>query len=89
MECLISYCKSIRYLKRALPAQIHVHISADGYKSYGTEFLFDDDERWLGISGKVQQEQLPGLKTGKVFVSFCATVYLLIALAKTRKLSTK
>ena len=36
------------YPKSDLPAHIHVHVSADGYQSYVTEFLFDDDERLLG-----------------------------------------
>ncbi len=31
-----------------LPAHIHVHISASGYRSVVTEFLFDDDERLVG-----------------------------------------
>jgi protocatechuate 3,4-dioxygenase beta subunit len=31
-----------------LPAHIHVHVTADGYKPYITEFLFDDDERLVG-----------------------------------------
>jgi protocatechuate 3,4-dioxygenase beta subunit len=37
--------KASGYPKSDLPAHIHVHISANGYRSYGTEFLFDDDER--------------------------------------------
>lgn len=40
--------KSSGYPKSDLPAHIHVHISANGYESYGTEFLFDDDERLVG-----------------------------------------
>jgi protocatechuate 3,4-dioxygenase beta subunit len=31
-----------------LPAHIHIHVVADGYDSYGTEFLFDDDDRLVG-----------------------------------------
>jgi protocatechuate 3,4-dioxygenase beta subunit len=31
-----------------LPAHIHVHVIAAGYKPYVTEFLFDDDERLVG-----------------------------------------
>ena len=31
-----------------LPAHIHVHVTAGGYKSYITEFLFDDDDRLVG-----------------------------------------
>ena len=40
--------KPAGYPASDLPAHIHVHISADGYRSYGTEFLFDDDERLIG-----------------------------------------
>ena len=40
--------KAAGYPKSDLPAHIHVHVSADGYQSYGTEFLFDDDERLVG-----------------------------------------
>ena len=36
------------YPKSDLPAHIHVHVSANGYRSFGTEFLFDDDERLVG-----------------------------------------
>jgi protocatechuate 3,4-dioxygenase beta subunit len=36
------------YPKSDLPAHIHVHVSADGYQSFVTEFLFDDDERLIG-----------------------------------------
>jgi len=40
--------KPAGYPKSDLPAHIHVHISATGYRSFGTEFLFDDDERLVG-----------------------------------------
>jgi protocatechuate 3,4-dioxygenase beta subunit len=36
------------YPKSDLPAHIHVHVMADGYRPYGTEFLFQDDERLKG-----------------------------------------
>src|SRR4030095_14658819 len=36
------------YPKSDLPAHIHVHVSADGFQSFVTEFLFDDDERLVG-----------------------------------------
>lgn len=36
------------YPRSDLPAHIHIHFSAEGYQSYGTEFLFDDDERLVG-----------------------------------------
>jgi len=40
--------KAAGYPKSDLPAHIHVHVSASGYRSFGTEFLFDDDERLVG-----------------------------------------
>jgi protocatechuate 3,4-dioxygenase beta subunit len=40
--------KPAGYPKSDLPAHIHVHVSANGYQSVVTEFLFDDDERLLG-----------------------------------------
>jgi protocatechuate 3,4-dioxygenase beta subunit len=36
------------YPRSDLPAHIHVHVSAEGYSDYVTEFLFDDDERLVG-----------------------------------------
>jgi protocatechuate 3,4-dioxygenase beta subunit len=36
------------YPQSDLPAHIHVHIAATGYRSVVTEFLFDDDERLVG-----------------------------------------
>jgi len=36
------------YPQSDLPAHIHVHVMAEGYRSYGTEFLFQDDERLKG-----------------------------------------
>ncbi len=36
------------YPQSDLPAHIHIHFSASGYKNYGTEFLFDDDDRLVG-----------------------------------------
>jgi protocatechuate 3,4-dioxygenase beta subunit len=36
------------YPRSDLPAHIHVHVTAQGFRSYGTEFLFDDDERLVG-----------------------------------------
>jgi protocatechuate 3,4-dioxygenase beta subunit len=40
--------KPAGYPKSDLPAHIHVHVSANGYQSFETEFLFDDDERLIG-----------------------------------------
>ena len=36
------------YPQSDLPAHIHLHIDANGYQSFVTEFLFDDDERLVG-----------------------------------------
>lgn len=36
------------YPQSDLPAHIHVLVIAEGYQTYGTEFLFDDDERLVG-----------------------------------------
>jgi len=36
------------YPQSDLPAHIHVHIDAKDYRSFITEFLFDDDERLVG-----------------------------------------
>jgi len=40
--------KPAGYPKSDLPGHIHVHVTAQGYRSFGTEFLFDDDERLVG-----------------------------------------
>jgi len=44
----IQTIKPAGYPKSDLPAHIHVHVSANGYRAFGTEFLFDDDERLVG-----------------------------------------
>ena len=36
------------YPQSDLPAHIHVQVTAEGYHPYGTEFLFQDDERLKG-----------------------------------------
>ena len=36
------------YPQSDLPAHIHVHVTAEGYRPYATEFLFKDDERLKG-----------------------------------------
>ena len=36
------------YPQSDLPAHIHVHVTADGYRNFVNEFLFDDDERLVG-----------------------------------------
>ena len=47
--------KPAGYPKSDLPAHIHVHVSAEGYSDFGTEFLFDDDER---LVGKIRENSL-------------------------------
>ena len=46
------------YPKSDLPAHIHVHVEATGYQSYGTEFLFDDDER---LVGKIKENSISNM----------------------------
>ena len=36
------------YPQSDLPAHIHVHVDANGFQSFVTEFLFNDDERLVG-----------------------------------------
>ncbi|MBC7875142.1 MAG: hypothetical protein H7Y01_14155 [Ferruginibacter sp.] len=43
------------YPRSDLPAHIHVHVVTKDYKPYGTEFLFDDDERLIG---KVREQSI-------------------------------
>lgn len=43
------------YPRSDLPAHIHVHVAADGYNSYVTEFLFDDDDR---LVGKIREQSV-------------------------------
>lgn len=40
--------KPAGYPQSDLPAHIHVHATAEGYRAFVTEFLFDDDERLVG-----------------------------------------
>jgi protocatechuate 3,4-dioxygenase beta subunit len=40
--------KPAGYPQSDLPAHIHVHVTAEGYRSFVNEFLFDDDERLVG-----------------------------------------
>jgi len=40
--------KPAGYPQSDLPAHIHVHVWADGFKPFVNEFLFDDDERLVG-----------------------------------------
>lgn len=40
--------KPAGYPQSELPAHIHVHVTADGYRKFVNEFLFDDDERLVG-----------------------------------------
>jgi protocatechuate 3,4-dioxygenase beta subunit len=43
------------YPQSDLPAHIHIHFTANGYKPYGTEFLFDDDKR---LVGKIREDAI-------------------------------
>ncbi len=43
------------YPSSDLPAHIHVHVWADGYNSFVTEFLFDDDDR---LVGKIREQSV-------------------------------
>jgi hypothetical protein len=53
------------------PAHIHGHITANGYRSYVTEFLFDDDERLVdGIRKQAEQNQFLISKPEKVKTPF-------------------
>jgi protocatechuate 3,4-dioxygenase beta subunit len=47
--------KPAGYPKSELPAHIHVHVSANGYRAFGAEFLFDDDER---LAGKIRENSI-------------------------------
>ena len=40
--------KPAGYPQSDLPAHIHVHVWAEGYRNFVNEFLFDDDERLVG-----------------------------------------
>jgi protocatechuate 3,4-dioxygenase beta subunit len=59
------------YPRSDLPAHIHVHVDADGYSSYGTEFLFDDDERLAGrIRENAMRDKFPVAKPEKASMPF-------------------
>jgi protocatechuate 3,4-dioxygenase beta subunit len=47
-QFILHTIKPSGYPQSDLPAHIHVHISAEGYQPYVTEFLFDDDKRLVG-----------------------------------------
>jgi len=59
------------YPKSDLPAHIHVHVTADGYSPYVTEFLFDDDDRLVGeIRANAQRNNFIISKPGKATAPF-------------------
>jgi protocatechuate 3,4-dioxygenase beta subunit len=59
------------YPRSDLPAHIHVHVMAEGYQSYVTEFLFDDDERLVGdIREQSVRNQFIIAKPGKAEAPF-------------------
>ncbi len=71
------------YPKSDLPAHIHVHVSANGYRSYGTEFLFDDDERLVGnIRTNAQRNQFIISKPEKTSAPFEQQFSYTITLSK-------
>jgi protocatechuate 3,4-dioxygenase beta subunit len=43
------------YPRSNLPAHIHVHVTASGYKPFVSEFLFDDDDR---LVGKIREQSV-------------------------------
>jgi protocatechuate 3,4-dioxygenase beta subunit len=43
------------YPKSDLPAHIHVHVSSPQHRPYGTEFLFDDDDR---LKGTIREQSI-------------------------------
>ena len=59
------------YPKSDLPAHIHVHLNADGYRAYVSEFLFDDDERLVGeIRANAQRNNFIISNPGKASAPF-------------------
>jgi protocatechuate 3,4-dioxygenase beta subunit len=59
------------YPHSELPAHIHVHIIADGYRSLVTEFLFDDDDRLVGnIREQSVRSRFPIAKPEKTVTPF-------------------
>lgn len=47
--------KPAGYPQSDLPAHIHVHVWADGYRDFVNEFLFDDDER---LKGTIREQSI-------------------------------
>ena len=47
--------KPAAYPKSDLTAHIHVYVTANGYRAFGTEFLFDDDE---SLVGKIRENSI-------------------------------
>ena len=71
------------YPQSDLPAHIHVHVTADGYRNFINEFLFDDDERLLGtIRENSVRNQFIIAKPEKVDKPFEQKFYYIITLQK-------
>jgi len=71
------------YPKSDLPAHIHVHVTADSYRAYVTEFLFDDDERLVGeIRANSQRNNFIISKPEKTTAPFQQQFSYTIALTK-------
>ena len=59
------------YPQSDLPAHIHVHVDVSSYRSFITEFLFDDDERLVGqIRENAIRNNFMIAKPGKVAAPF-------------------
>lgn len=54
-KLVLETIKPSGYPKSDLPAHIHVHVWAEGYRNYVNEFLFDDDTR---LTGEIRQQAI-------------------------------
>jgi protocatechuate 3,4-dioxygenase beta subunit len=71
------------YPQSDLPAHIHVHVMAEGYHSYITEFLFQDDERLRGeILNRAVVDGGIIAKPGPAEAPFVQTFFYTITLRK-------
>ena len=75
--------KPAGYPQSDLPAHIHVHVDASGYKSFVNEFLFDDDERLVGtIRENSLRNQFMITKPEKITAPFTQQFSYVITLQK-------
>ena len=71
------------YPQSDLPAHIHVHVTANGYRAYVNEFLFDDDDRLVGnIRANAQGNDFIISKPEKATAPFQQQFSYTITLAK-------